>query len=190
MRDNDRKTNMMKAILLTVASISLLPVVSLAGPNDFTTGPIVEGFGPAATVPDAQTIPENAHFKVAFDTAKGSEGDALNGTLVSAARFMNMHGKVGIAADNISVAIVIHGGAAFDLLSADVHKARRDDADNPNIALIEALIAANARIILCGQTAAYRDIAQDDMLPGVELALSAMTAHAQLQQGGYTLNPF
>jgi len=27
-------------------------------------------------------------------------------------------------------------------------------------------------------------------LPGVTMALSAMTAHALLQQDGYTLNPF
>jgi len=46
------------------------------------------------------------------------------------------------------------------------------------------------RVILCGQTAAYYDISNDDLLPGVEMALSAMTAHALLQQEGYTLNPF
>ncbi|HCE21170.1 MAG TPA: hypothetical protein DF282_01490, partial [Hyphomonas sp.] len=46
------------------------------------------------------------------------------------------------------------------------------------------------RIILCGQTAAYRDIEKSDLLPGVEIALSAMTAHAKLQQDGYSLNPF
>ncbi|HBH44411.1 MAG TPA: hypothetical protein DDY28_08390, partial [Hyphomonas atlantica] len=43
---------------------------------------------------------------------------------------------------------------------------------------------------LCGQTAAYRDVTKADLLPGVEMSLSAMTAHAQLQQDGYTLNPF
>jgi intracellular sulfur oxidation DsrE/DsrF family protein len=103
---------------------------------------------------------------------------------------MNMHGKAGVAADNINVAVVIHGGAAFDLLSPTEHKSRREDADNPNTALIGALTDAGVRIILCGQTAAYRDISKDDLLPNVELALSAMTAHAQLQQSGYTLNPF
>ena len=45
-------------------------------------------------------------------------------------------------------------------------------------------------IQLCGQTAVARDISADDLLPGVTMALSAMTAHAQLQQAGYTLNPF
>jgi hypothetical protein len=34
------------------------------------------------------------------------------------------------------------------------------------------------------------DVATDDLLPGVEMALSAMTAHALLQNSGFTLNPF
>lgn len=174
------------AALLTVS----LPAFALAGPADFKTGPIIEGFGPVAMVTNSQSLPEDAAFKVAFDTAKGSEGDALNRTLESAARFINMHGAAGVNPEDIDVAVVIHGGAAFDLLSEDAHKARRDGADNPNIALIDALTDAGVRIILCGQTAAYRDITKDDLLPNVELALSAMTVHAQLQQSGYTLNPF
>ena len=37
-------------------------------------------------------------------------------------------------------------------------------------------------IQLCGQSAARYDISASDLLPGVRLALSAMTAYAQLQQ--------
>jgi intracellular sulfur oxidation DsrE/DsrF family protein len=179
----------MRFYLATLLAVSL-PTLAFAGPADFKTGPIIEGFGPVAAVTEAQVLPENAHFKIAFDTAKGSEGDVLNRTLESAARFINMHGAAGVAPDKINVAVVIHGGAAFDLLTTDGHKARRDGADNPNVALFDALTDAGVRIILCGQTAAYRDITKDSLLPNVELALSAMTAHAQLQQGGYTLNPF
>jgi intracellular sulfur oxidation DsrE/DsrF family protein len=46
------------------------------------------------------------------------------------------------------------------------------------------------RIIVCGQKAAYYNVTSDDLLPGVKMALPAMTAHALLQQQGYTLNPF
>jgi intracellular sulfur oxidation DsrE/DsrF family protein len=46
------------------------------------------------------------------------------------------------------------------------------------------------KIIVCGQTAAYYGVKTDELLPGVQMALSAMTAHALLQQQGYTLNPF
>lgn len=179
----------MRFLLAALLTLSL-PAFALAGPADFKTGPIIKGFGPVAAVTEAQALPEDTRFKVAFDTATGSKGEALNRTLESAARFINMHGAAGVKPENIDVAVVIHGGAAFDLLSTDAHKARRDGADNPNIILIDALTDAGVQIILCGQTAAYRDITKDDLLPNVELALSAMTAHAQLQQSGYTQNPF
>ena len=66
----------------------------------------------------------------------------------------------------------------------------RYGSENANAGLIAALIDAGVSIQLCGQTAAYRDIAKSDLLPGVGLSLSAMTAHAELQQRGYSLNPF
>lgn len=173
-----------------IATLLLLPFTALAGPADFKTGPTIEEFGPNAAVPDGVALPSDSHFKVAFDAAKASEGDALNRTLESAARFINMHGAAGVQPDNIDVAVIVHGGAAFDLLTPDAFARNRDGAANPNVGLINALTEAGVQIILCGQTAAYRDISKDDLLPGVELALSAMTAHAQLQQDGYTLNPF
>ena len=174
---------------LTIALLlSLGASHSFAGPEDFSTGPVIEGFGPAAIVEGANPIPEGQTFKIAFDAAEDS--DDLNRTLVSAARFLNMNGKAGVDPHRISLAIVVHGGAVMDILSEDAHQARKDGASNPNAPLVAALFEQNVRIILCGQTAAYRDVSQDDLLPGVEISLSAMTAHAQLQQDGYTLNPF
>ena len=96
-----------------------------------------------------------------------------------------MHALAGVPDAYVSVAVVVHGAAAMDLVS----EAKRG-GPNPNAALIAELVAAGATIQLCGQTAASRGITQDDLLPGVTLALSAMTAHALLQQDGYTLNPF
>ena len=46
------------------------------------------------------------------------------------------------------------------------------------------------RFILCGQSAAAYGITPENLIPGVEMALSAMTAFALLQQNGYTVNPF
>jgi len=45
-------------------------------------------------------------------------------------------------------------------------------------------------IYLCGQTAAYRGFAAEELSPVVTMALSAMTAHVRLQSEGYTLIPF
>lgn len=169
---------------------ALLSTSALAGPADFKTGPVIEEFGPAAMVTNAQALPEDSMFRIAFDAAKAAEAGSVNRTLESAARFLNMHAAAGVDPTNIDLAVIVHGGAAFDLLTEDTYAARHNGTANASAALITALQKNNVHIILCGQTAAYRDIAKDDLLPGVEMALSAMTAHAQLQQDGYTLNPF
>ena len=110
-------------------------------------------------------------------------------SLVSAARFINMHGRANVPLENISVAVVVHGGAVKDVSNA-AYYSDAVGGDNANAALIAALISKGVRIIVCGQSAAYYDVGNDDLLLGVEMALSAMTAHALLQRDGYTVNPF
>ena len=48
----------------------------------------------------------------------------------------------------------------------------------------------SGNILLCGQTAAYYKIENNQLKDGVKIALSAMTAHTMLQSQSYSLNPF
>ena len=164
--------------------LSSMPV-AIAGPDDFHAGTIVKDYGKVASVPTALPLSEGTTFKVAFDVAEAAAAGSVNRRMASAARFLNMHGEAGIAVEDINVAIVVHGAAAMDLVNDE-----RYGGENANAGLIAALVEAGVTIELCGQTAAYREITADDLLPGVELSLSAMTSHALLQQEGYTLNPF
>ena len=94
--------------------------------------------------------------------------------------FSTCMGAPGSTPSAIELAVVIHGQAVKDVTK---------DAD-ASLALINALKEHNVQIIVCGQSAAYYNVASDDLAPGVEMAISAMTAHALLQQDGFTLNPF
>lgn len=181
-----------KQIILAIAgSMAALATQAVAQDmSPFTTGPVFEQYGPVAPVESDMPIPEGAEFKVAFDVAAGAETGELNRTLQSAARFINMHARAGVPLENIQVAVVVHGKASEDLRSAEEYAKRRDGAENANIALIAALADKGVRVILCGQSAAAYGISNDMLAPGVEMALSAMTAHALLQQDGYTVNPF
>lgn len=170
---------MKKTIMMAVVSV-MAAGHTVAGPGDFKTGPVIDEFGPVASVTGAPLDAE-AQFKVAFDMADAAEPGTVNRSLESAARFLNMHAASGVPVENIDIAIIVHGPAALDLVRGD---------ENANARLIAALIEAGVTIELCGRTAAYRDIAADDLLPGGTLSLSAMTSHALLQQDGYTLNPF
>ena len=168
------------AAVLLAALLPAAPAAAL-GPDDFATGPLIDTYGPVAAVPGAAPLPPGTTFHVAFDVADRSTEDALNSTLTGAARFLNMHVGAGVAAEDLHLAIIVHGGAVHDVTRA---------AAGENADLVEALLSHGVRLIVCGQSAAYQDVTADDLLPGVEMALSAMTAHALLQADGYTLNPF
>ena len=164
--------------------------------SKFRTGPVFEDFGPHAPVDGMGPVPADTEFSVAFDVAKPAEEGARNRGFESAARFINMHAAASVDPDNIRIAVVVHGKASLDLLN-DVAWAARQPAgeeeeapDNPSSAMIRAMLDHGVRFILCGQSGTAYGIEQDDLIPGVETALSAMTAHALLQQRGYTVNPF
>ncbi len=163
---------------------------ALAGVDAFHPGPVIPGFGKIADVVIEQPIPEGTVFRVRFDASKGAAPGALNRTLESAARFLNMHAANGVPEDNIHLAVVLHGKAAMDVTRAAYYGPHHDGKANANAALVAALAAHGVRLYVCGQTAAYYGIRNEDLLPGATMALSAMTAHALLAREGYTLNPF
>ena len=57
--------------------------------------------------------------------------------------------------------------------------------DNPNRELVESLLGAGVEVIMCGQSSKTRGLPKEDLIPGVKIALSAMTANIQLQNQGY-----
>ena len=183
---------MLKKLLgsITLLVACTFSPTALAQNDNFHPGIVITEFGPVATVEQDMEIPEGTEFRVAFDITQAATPGEMNRTLVSAARFINMHAEAGVNPENIQIAIVVHGGASWDLVQQAQYAVKNDGAENANIAAIETLLANNVQIILCGQSAAAHGIDKADLLPGVQMALSAMTAHALLQQQGYTLNPF
>ena len=175
-------------LILHFLFFGLVSTLVLADTSGFGKGPVIAGYGPVATVPGV-TLPAQLNFKVAFDVSERGPDDAVSRDLEKLARFLNLHGRAGIAPDRMQLALVVHGKAGYDLLS-DADYQRRFGTANPNTGLLAALSQQGVTIQLCGQSAAYYDINADQLAPGVNMALSAMTAHALLQQQGYTLNPF
>lgn len=183
MQKNLRKIKAIAVFCVITSSFSLHAKI-----NDFKDGTVIKDFGKHATVATS-TVNKNTKLKVAFDVGKAAETGEVNRRFDSLARFINMHVASGVLQENIQLALVVHGKASLDLLdNATFQKAHK--LDNPNKPLIQALLANNVRVILCGQTGAAYDISLEQLIEGSEVELSAMTAHALLQQQGYTLNPF
>ncbi|MBN7797809.1 DsrE family protein [Parahaliea mediterranea] len=170
----------------------LLQPLALAG--DYpgaATGPAVAGYGPVFPVAgDAFTLSNDRHYKVSKDvSATADSPEARNPNIEALARFLNMQARAGTKPEQLEVALVVHGAASRDLLTDAAYRERFGTA-NPNTGLLKGLAQAGVSIYLCGQTASYRGFGPELLNPAVDLALSAMSAHVQLQSEGYTLIPF
>lgn len=176
--------------LLFLAGLILATPANAQDLSAFATGPVFEDFGPHASVEGATPIAADTEFAIAFDVAQPAGDGARNRGFESAARFINMHVAAGVDPDNIRIAVVVHGKAALDLLSDEGWAAHGKEGSNPSAPMIGAMLDHGVRFILCGQSGAAHGVEADQLVPGVETALSAMTAHALLQQRGYTVNPF
>jgi intracellular sulfur oxidation DsrE/DsrF family protein len=163
--------------------------ITMAAADSFSAGPVIKNYGKHANVQQDLVLDKNASFKVAFDISEQSKVGEVNRKIETLARFINMHVANGIAVENLHLALVVHGKAGFDLMKTELYQAKYQQT-NANTKLLQELMKNNVEIFLCGQSAAYYDIANDMLQPGIKMALSAMTAHAALHNKGYHLNPF
>ncbi|WP_024769594.1 DsrE family protein [Aquimarina macrocephali] len=154
-------------------------------------GKIITEYGKTYTVSDPDFKTKTQHdLKAVFDVGRTfKDSSKVNPLFNTAARYLNMHADAGIPVEKLKVALVIHGSAANDILNNANYKAKYN-IDNPNAPLLSALAKKGVHFILCGQTAAHRDISKEDTLPEIQIALSAMTALVQLQNENYRLINF
>ncbi len=155
------------------------------------SGNVITQYGKTFEVisPEFETRTDQ-ELKVVFDIGRNFEDHSkVNPLFNTAARYLNMHEKAGVPIEKLKVALVIHGSASSDILDSKKYH-EKYKIENPNAPLIKALSDKGVQIILCGQTAAYRNISQEDTLPKVKFALSAMTALVQLQNEEYRLINF
>lgn len=179
-------------IAMTSALALLAAPLAAQDMSAFKPGPVLTEFGAHASVPGVAQLPADTEFAIAFDVSTPAGESGPNRGFDSAARFLNMHVVGGVPQDNIRLVVVVHGKAALELLTNAAYATNplSRQGDNPSAKLVEALLAEDVRFILCGQSAAVYGIKPDDLIPGVEMSLSAMTAHALLQKNGFTVNPF
>ncbi len=177
----------MKLSPIAVFCVVAFSGLANAGLEAFHAGPLIAKFGKIATVESDFPVPAGGELKVSFDVAKQADPGAINRNIESVARLLNMHAAAGT--EQPKVTVVVHGGAAKDLLSAPAYR-EREGVQSANTELLQTLMKHKVEFVLCGQSGAYYDVNKENLEPGVKVALSAMTAHAVLQQQGYSLNPF
>ena len=153
--------------------------------------PIVKGFGGIYEIPDATERPDGSlEYKILVDLTSPSEDNKQISRFVdNIARMMNLHGLAGVSKDRLKVKVIVHGGGIFALLNDENYK-KRFEVDNPNLKVLEAVEAAGAEIIVCGQSLIARNLKTSDLWPGVTVAHSALTTITTYVPKGYILLKF
>lgn len=149
----------------------------------------VPGAPVARDVPGAKQLP-NPHtiYKVVFSIGKpGPDAKTANPALTTVANYVNTLAKYGVPAENRKIAVMIHHrGEGWEMiLKNDAHRRATEGLDNPNIEMIQKLQAAGVQFRVCGQLVVARKIDPDDILPGIQTDLWALTSLVDLQLDGY-----
>lgn len=171
-------------------SIGLMFSYSISAQTQ-ASGPIIKGYGAVWKIdnPDFE-VDVTKTYKAVFDIMNSPEDvSQVNSNIETAARYLNMHAQSGIPLEQLKVALVIHNKASKDVITSQAYKAKYG-TENPNEKLLYELMEAGAEVIFCGQSAASRGFPREDLVDGVQLSLSAMTALIQLQNDEYRLIKF
>lgn len=180
----------MKNNYVSILLFSLLFPILISA-QEKSTGPIIKDFGKVWAIenPDFK-VDSTKTYKAVFDIMNSPEShEAVNASIETAARFLNMHAQSGVPAENLKVAVVVHNKASKDVISDEAYQ-KKYGTKNPNSELIKALQDAGGQIIFCGQSSVSRGFPKEDLIDGVQLSLSAMTALIQLQDENYRLIKF
>jgi intracellular sulfur oxidation DsrE/DsrF family protein len=178
-------------ILRTILALHCLVFAASAFAADASrsTGPVFDDFGAVFDDVEADYMPPTKTYRVFFDVWIGPEdASQANPRLESLARFMNMNARAGIDAEDMELAVVLHGSAGRAALTNAMYR-KRFGIDNPDLPILEALADKGVRMLFCGQSAAARGYAKSEMIEPIEMAMSAYTAILGLQEEGYRMMP-
>lgn len=177
------------ALAATLMLMAATPALAQSR-EGFGPGPVLPDLGPIAPVESDLPIPKGTKFKIAFDLRAKADPGTLSRQIETAARTLNMHVAAGVPKEDMQIVLIFHGPAANDLLKPEAYAKRHEGKANGSADAVKKLLDAGVEFYLCGQSAMGLKIAKADLIPGVKMSLSAITAHALYQQRGYTLNPF
>lgn len=146
----------------------------------------VKDFGKVFTIDKADLLlDKNKVYKVIFDVFKDSKKKSKkNPSIITVARYINMHLQQGMSLENLKIALVLHGAATKNVLKDESYQ-KKYGKENPNLALLHALKQANVDIFVCGQSLYAKGFKEADTSIDVKVSLSALTALVHYQSEGY-----
>jgi intracellular sulfur oxidation DsrE/DsrF family protein len=183
-QSNDSKTGLSKIDIMRLAKFKAKGTYPLIKASPFSGVLPVDGI---TEMPD-----KTMKYKLVFSLITGfndngkDKAKELNRGLAEIGRTINLHIAAGIPKENLDVVIVAHSKAIYSLLTNEAYK-KEFKTENPNIQIVQELMAAGARFIACGQTMQFLEVDKKELNPSVKIALSALVALSTYRLKGYTM---
>lgn len=147
--------------------------------------PIIKGYGGIYEIEDSVNPDPGMEYKIVVDLKfLDRDKESVNRGLDNVARMMNLHGLGGVKAENVSVAVVIHGGATDLVLTNEAYQ-KRYEVYNPNLELISILKQAGVEVYVCGQSLLAREYEPEEVNPEISIGLSMLTVFTTYMHKGF-----
>lgn len=150
--------------------------------------PKIEGHGKVVNLPAAKQQPRD-DSRLLIDITKGGEPDAVNPAIEKVCRFVNIYAGAGKKPASVRIAVVLHGDATLASLTPNAYATRFKTDGNPNEQLLRTLTDAGVEFFVCGQSLIGKGAKPEEVGPQVDVAVSALSALANLQADGYAYVP-
>jgi ubiquinone/menaquinone biosynthesis C-methylase UbiE/intracellular sulfur oxidation DsrE/DsrF family protein len=146
--------------------------------------PLIAGYGGVVKVANAVEKPQQG-AKVLFDVSAAAPPQDVNKGLERAARLLNLYSAAGLKANDVKIAVVLHGEATKSALNEEFYRARFQVEQNPNLPLIRELQKAGVELFVCGQALNYKGFPESAVVGSIPIADSALTVSVNKQTAGY-----
>ena len=135
---------------------------------------------------DAMKYDPSIDYKVVIDVYdKVKDSSQLHSPIREVARIFNLNVANGVPKEKLKMAAVVHY-VGIDAILTDAAYENKYSVKNPNKEAIRQLGELGVNFYVCGQNLGMYNINKDELLPEIQVALSAKNAFITLDQRGYT----
>lgn len=175
-----KKKDMKYSVTIFIALVCTVNAFAQKGAN-----PIIKNYGTIYEIEGAVNPDSEIEYKIVVDLKTlQRDKESINPGLNNVARMLNLHGLGGVKAENLNVAVAIHGGATDVILNNEAYQ-KKYELDNPNLQLIDELKEAGVELYVCGQSLIARNYEHEEVNQQIKIGLSMLTVVTTYMHKGY-----
>ncbi len=148
--------------------------------------PLIKNYGRILDLENVELKPDpDREYKIVIELVHDmKKPKRLNFSANNIARLINLHAIGGVKPQNLKVAVVVHAQATNSMVNQEAYQ-KKYDVESPYVDFYKELAEAGVDLVVCGQSLNLFGQKPENVLPGVKVATSALTAVSTYQLKGY-----